>query len=215
MNESTKTTVWLIDDEADLLETCTELLNQYFDVRTFSSATEVIAALQTGSPPAVFVTDIKMPGMDGLQLTEHVRNLKIESPVIVVSGYADKSHAVKALDLGVFALLDKPFHPTEFRHTIKKAVAHSELLRLTETLLTRYSGLIDSMEGLLQKTRDRYIAAENQIPPGPISQAEAQRALQFMKEVVAETKLEESIAHLREEIGSSLKSRNALRLVGR
>ena len=72
--------------------------------------------------PHVIITDIKMPGMDGLQVTEYVMSIKPSTKVIILSGYDDFDYAQKAIKYGAFEFILKPSDYLELNKTIKMAV---------------------------------------------------------------------------------------------
>jgi two-component system C4-dicarboxylate transport response regulator DctD len=116
--------VFLIDDDRDLLRATGQTLSLAgFDVRPFSSAGEALAQLdETFS--GVVVTDIRMPGLDGLQLFERISGLDRELPVVLMTGHGDIPMAVKAIQDGAYDFLAKPF-PAErlvqcVRHATEK-----------------------------------------------------------------------------------------------
>lgn len=78
------------------------------DVRAYASATELLergSALERG----VILTDVRMPGMTGLELVAELKDRGIDYPVIVLTGHADVSMAVEAMKAGVVDFLEKPF----------------------------------------------------------------------------------------------------------
>jgi two-component system C4-dicarboxylate transport response regulator DctD len=120
--------VYLIDDDPDLLRATTQTLNLAgFDVRSFSSATEALTGLSAESAGAI-VSDIRMPGLDGLELFEHVRLLDEELPVILMTGHGDIPMAVKAIQSGVYDFLAKPFPAERLVQTLRHATEQRRLV---------------------------------------------------------------------------------------
>lgn len=101
--------IWVIDDD-DAIRWVLEraFSNADFDVRSFSSAVDCLAEMDTDSPDALF-TDIRMPEMDGLTLLERVGERHPELPVIVTTAHSDLESAVSAYQGGAFDYLPKPF----------------------------------------------------------------------------------------------------------
>jgi len=158
-----KRKVYLIDDEEELLETYkTALANQY-ELYTFNSPLLVIQAVEEGKVPDAFVTDIRMPQMDGIQLIEWARARQIEKPFVIVSGYSAKSHAMRALKLGTVDMIEKPFPAELFRNVVKRAVVHSVYQQLQHDLLTKYQVLTQSLIDLAKNYEARFLAAEDEL----------------------------------------------------
>ncbi len=131
--------VFLIDDDKDLLRATSQTLGiAGYDVRPFSSAAEALSQLD-GDFAGVVVSDIRMPGIDGLQLFERICGLDPELPVILMTGHGDIPMAVKAIQDGAYDFLAKPF-PAErlvqcVRHAAEKRslVIENRRLRAAET----------------------------------------------------------------------------------
>ncbi|AYD04116.1 sigma-54 dependent transcriptional regulator [Neorhizobium sp. NCHU2750] len=118
------TPVLLIDDDRDLLRATAQTLSLAgFDVRSFSSGNEALVDLDENFT-GVVVSDIRMPGIDGLQLFERISGFDPELPVVLMTGHGDIPMAVKAIQDGVYDFLAKPF-PAErlvqcVRHAAEK-----------------------------------------------------------------------------------------------
>lgn len=103
------TPVFLVDDDPDLLRATAQTLElAAFDVTAFASAAGALAAL-TEDFTGVVVSDIRMPGLDGLQMFQRIRQMDIELPVILMTGHGDIPMAVKAIKDGVYDFIAKPF----------------------------------------------------------------------------------------------------------
>ena len=113
--------VYLVDDDRDLLRATGQTLELAgFDVSLFTSAGEALAALDA-SFEGVVVSDIRMPGLDGLQMFERIRNFDPELPVILVTGHGDIPMAVKAIQGGVYDFLAKPFPAERLIQCVRRA----------------------------------------------------------------------------------------------
>ena len=105
---SDQPTVYVIDDDPDVRDSLRLLLQASdFVVETFDSAITFLTAART--PNACVVTDVRMPGMDGLALQEELVRRKDRVPVIVMTGHGDVPLAVKAMRAGAIDFLEKPF----------------------------------------------------------------------------------------------------------
>ena len=115
--------VWVVDDDRSIRWVLDKALQGAgLAVRTFESGEEMLAALRNGEPDALF-TDIRMPGIDGLQLLERIRSDYPELPVIVMTAHSDLDSAVSAYQGGAFEYLPKPFDVDEAVDLVKRALA--------------------------------------------------------------------------------------------
>lgn len=119
--------ILLIDDEADVLTAHGQSLELAgFKVHAFGSAEAGLAAFSDGFD-GIIVCDLRMPGMDGLELFRRVKTIDPEVPVILVSGHADIATAVDAVRQGAYDFLSKPFLPEQLVLTAERALEHRAL----------------------------------------------------------------------------------------
>ncbi|MGE7368150.1 sigma-54-dependent transcriptional regulator [Neorhizobium sp. NPDC001467] len=121
------TPVFLIDDDADLLRATGQTLELAgFDASLFASATEALSRLDAGFA-GVIVSDIRMPGLDGMDFFERVKALDAELPVILMTGHGDIPMAVRAIQNGVYDFIAKPFATERLLHCIRRAAERRRL----------------------------------------------------------------------------------------
>ncbi len=119
--------VWVVDDDRSIRWVLEKALGQVgIPIRTFANADLAVEALVSDRPAAV-LTDIRMPGMDGLKLLERLRDSKPDLPVIVMTAYSDLDSAVSSYRGGAFEYLPKPFDIDEAVAAVRRAVAHGQL----------------------------------------------------------------------------------------
>ncbi|MDP6525345.1 MAG: sigma-54 dependent transcriptional regulator [Kiritimatiellia bacterium] len=122
-------TVAVVDDNKRVVDTITAFLNHIqCNVRGYTNASACLDDLAT-HPSDIVVTDIRMPGMDGISLLRKIKETYPETDVITVSGNAEKSDAIHALKLGAFDFFEKPVDGDELIETIKRTVRYRSLLR--------------------------------------------------------------------------------------
>jgi DNA-binding NtrC family response regulator len=115
--------VLLVDDEADFLEPTAALLGRRgIDCTTARSGEEALAALP-GPPFDCAVVDVKMPGMDGLDLLRRMRTACPGTGVVLLTGHASIELGVRGMELGAFEYLLKPVALDELLDTIRRAAA--------------------------------------------------------------------------------------------
>jgi two-component system response regulator FixJ len=106
---STSQIVHVIDDDVAVRQSLAFLLSTAgYAVRVHESAVAFLKALPDVQAGCV-VTDIRMPGMDGLELQRQLRSLKVGLPVIVITGHGDIALAVQAMKAGAVDFIEKPF----------------------------------------------------------------------------------------------------------
>ena len=102
-------TLWIVDDDQSIRWVLEKALDKAgMAERSFADANSALKALEQTEPDAL-ITDIRMPGMDGLELLERLRTLHPTLPVIVITAHSDLDSAVSAYQGGAFEYLPKPF----------------------------------------------------------------------------------------------------------
>jgi two-component system nitrogen regulation response regulator GlnG len=115
-------TICVIDDDSSIRWVMDKALtNAGLQVATFDSADSALRAISK-QEPAVVVTDIRMPGMDGLALLEHIDHHYPDLPVIIMTAHSDLDSAVSAYKGGAFEYLPKPFDVDEAVALVKRAL---------------------------------------------------------------------------------------------
>ncbi len=123
MTESLR--VWVVDDDQSVRWVLDKALQAAdIECRSFERAEHLLDAISTDSPD-VLLTDVRMPGMDGLRLLERLTSQKPDLPIIVMTAHSDLDNAVAAYKGGAFEYLPKPFDIDEAVALIRKAARHS------------------------------------------------------------------------------------------
>ena len=106
--------IWIIDDEESIRTICTSALEDLFTVESFANASEALLELNSTQPDLI-ITDIKMPGMSGLEFLDKVSDKFPEIPTIIITAHANIDNALSAYKGGAFEYLTKPFDINEIR----------------------------------------------------------------------------------------------------
>jgi two-component system, LuxR family, response regulator FixJ len=115
-------TVHIIDDDEALRESLAFLLGTArIDVATHASAAAFMEAIP-GAKLSCVITDVRMPGMSGIDLLKRLRDMKIEVPVIIITGHGDVPLAVEAMKVGAMDFLEKPFDDEVLLASVKAAI---------------------------------------------------------------------------------------------
>ncbi|WP_342076004.1 sigma-54 dependent transcriptional regulator [Yoonia sp. SS1-5] len=126
----------IVDDEKDMRQSISQWLAlSGFDTETFASAEDALKGLGNDFP-GIVVSDIKMPGMDGMQFLKKLKGVDSSLPVIMITGHGDVPMAVEAMRVGAYDFLEKPFNPDRMTELAKKAT-HARRLTLDNRALRR------------------------------------------------------------------------------
>ena len=117
-----KPRILVIDDEAAIRDSLKMTLEyDGYEVMTAATGEEGVKLVEREAPDLVFL-DIKMPGMDGIEVLQKLRHLTETVPIVVISGHADINTAVEATKLGAFDFIEKPLASERVLVTVRNAV---------------------------------------------------------------------------------------------
>ncbi len=141
--------VAIVDDEQDMRQSISQWLAlSGFETETFSNATDALKDI-SNDYPGIIVTDIKMPGMDGMQFLKRIKGIDSNLPVIMITGHGDVPMAVEAMRMGAFDFLEKPFNPDEMTALAKRATSRRRLVLENRQLRRELSSGRTIMEKLV------------------------------------------------------------------
>jgi DNA-binding NtrC family response regulator len=125
---SRKLKIAIVDDEPDMRESISQwLVLSGFETETFASAEDALKVIGADWP-GVVVSDIRMPGMDGIAFLKRLMGLDSGLPVILITGHGDVPMAVEAMRIGAMDFMEKPFNPDKMTQLAKKA---TQMRRMT------------------------------------------------------------------------------------
>lgn len=136
----TRRKIIVIDDDADMRDGLKAFLSREFEVQCFSSARQFLAAREGLGPVDCILLDLRMPEMDGLALQDALRSSGHSTPIIFMSGDADKSDIIEAWRGGAANFMLKPFSAQEIRESIEalwERVAAATSRHSTDLPITR------------------------------------------------------------------------------
>ena len=132
---SLQSQVWVVDDDRSIRWVLERALKaDGIDVTTFQSADETLVALRRETP-SVLVSDIRMPGTDGLTMLGEINSRYPEMPVIIMTAYSDLDSAVSAYQGGAFEYLPKPFDVDEALSLVRRALEQARAADRTQELV--------------------------------------------------------------------------------
>lgn len=128
MEQVYNATILIVDDDPSVLESSSSLLKECgYSVISCESAKDAMAKLQKNRVDVV-LTDIRMPGVSGIELLEEIRSLNPGIPVILMTAYAELDIAIEAMGKGAFDFIIKPYKSQLLIHSIEMAVKHKKLI---------------------------------------------------------------------------------------
>ena len=127
-------TVLVVDDEMDIRDGSERILTRIgFQVHKAARGDEALKVLGK-EKPAIVLLDLKMPGMDGMEVLGHIGKLENPPLVIVITGYATVETAIEAMKQGAYDFIPKPFEPDQLRIVVNRAAEKIRLTREAEFL---------------------------------------------------------------------------------
>lgn len=130
-NGEEKNTIVIVDDEDMILTSLNSFLSleTNYNVKTFISAAEALTYIK-GEDVQLVISDYLMPEMDGISFLAKVREIKPEVPRIILTGYADKENAIKAInDVGLFQYIEKPWDNDDLLIVLRNGLERMQLMR--------------------------------------------------------------------------------------
>ncbi|MFN3231299.1 MAG: response regulator transcription factor [Alphaproteobacteria bacterium] len=163
--------IYVVDDDEATRQSLGTLLDlEGYNVQSFDTGTALLAALSPSSQGCVLL-DVRMPGPDGLEVQETLLERGVGLPIIIVTGHGNVPMAVRAMKMGAFDFIEKPYEAASLLETVKRALTHDknrrhgllstlpkeEIERRITTLTPRE---YDVMGGVVRGLMNKQIAGE-------------------------------------------------------
>jgi len=170
--------VLLVDDEQNILEGYKRSLSREFQIETATGGEEALALVAEKGPYAVVISDMRMPGMDGLQLLSNLKSTSPDTIRVMLTGNADMDTAINAINEGnIFRFLNKPCTKEAMAKTLTAALMQHRLVIAEKQLLEQ------TLSGSIQVL----IEVLSLVNPAAFSRAE--RARRYIRQLVILMKL--------------------------
>lgn len=138
-------TVHVIDDDEAARQSLAFLLDcAGLTVASYESAAEFLNAVPTMEPGCI-ITDVRMPGMSGVELIGRLKSLAVADPVIVITGHADVPLAIQAMKAGVADFLEKPFGDDAILNAVRSALARRTDVNLAKAERDRFVAMLETL----------------------------------------------------------------------
>jgi putative nucleotidyltransferase with HDIG domain len=142
--------ILIVDDEAEITEILADLLSEDYDCSRAGSAEEALTRLRDDEFQLV-ISDITMPGMSGLDMIPHVKELAPDTVVVMISGMQTVESAISALRVGAFDYLMKPFDLRQVEAVVKRALEHHDLVVAKQRYENHLEELVDQRTAELDR----------------------------------------------------------------
>ncbi|MCK5446004.1 MAG: response regulator transcription factor [Rhodospirillaceae bacterium] len=156
----TSGTVYVVDDDEAVRESLSWLISSVgLKVETYGSAQEFLDAFDAECP-ACLIVDVRMPGMNGLELQRRLADKSICLPVIVVTGHGDVQMAVHAMKDGAFDFIEKPYNDQAILDQVQKAIAECANRHSKESSRLEVEEMINQLTPREREVMDKIITGE-------------------------------------------------------
>jgi len=145
--------ILIVDDELEITEILADLLSTEYDCQKAGSAEQALARLQASEFQLV-ISDITMPGMTGLEMIPHIKELCPNTVVVMISGMQTVESAIGALRVGAFDYLMKPFDLRQVEAVVKRALEHYDLVTAKQRYENHLEELVEQRTAELDRTLD-------------------------------------------------------------
>ncbi|MBI2471422.1 MAG: diguanylate cyclase [Planctomycetes bacterium] len=146
--------ILVVDDEEIVRNLLHDTLsNTGYKVRTAKDGQQAISQIET-EPFEIVITDLKMPGISGMELLHHILKINPDICVLIITAYSTVESAVSAMKLGAYDYICKPFELEEMKVVVEKAVERQRLLR--ESRMVKHYKHLSITDGLTKVYNHRY-----------------------------------------------------------
>jgi len=173
--------ILIVDDDAALLQALPQVVDlrmKNVQVETTDSAQHALERIKEFDFDAI-ISDIKMPGMDGIELLSHIRELRPDTPVLLITGHGDHGLAIQAIRGGAYDYILKPIDRDAFVNALQRAIQTRQLRRKVTEQQLALSLHAKSLERLVEKrtselvtanaTKDKFLDIVSQELKSPLS----------------------------------------------
>lgn len=149
-SSDTNSTIVIVDDEEMVLTSLNSFLNleTEYTVKTFTSVADALEFIRNNDIDLV-ISDYLMPEMDGISFLARVKEFKPQVPRIILTGYADKENAIKAInDVGLFQYIEKPWDNNDLLIVLRNGLDRQKLMKKLDEKIAEINKAYAELQGL-------------------------------------------------------------------
>ena len=151
-------TVFVVDDDSDIRASLNRLLQSVkLPVELFESAERFLESGKAHAPGCLLL-DVRMPGMDGLELLEHLNNIRVHPPVILLTGHGDVPMVLRALKAGALDFIEKPANHQRLIETVRRALEVDRVQRFREDQRNHFQTALAALSTREREVLGRMVA---------------------------------------------------------
>ena len=136
--------ILVADDDASIRSLLKQLLtDEGYSISEAATGTEVVSQVGESSPDLV-IMDVRMPELDGIEALPKVKTASPRTSVLIMTAFGSSNAAIKAMELGAFDYITKPFELDKISHTVKRAFDYQDLAQEVEVLRDEISSLVQT-----------------------------------------------------------------------
>jgi two-component system, NtrC family, response regulator AtoC len=136
--------ILVADDDASIRSLLKQLLtDEGYSITEAATGTEVVTQVGQSSPDLV-IMDVRMPELDGIEALPKVKSASPKTSVLIMTAFGSSNAAIKAMELGAFDYITKPFELDKISHTVKRAFDYQDLAQEVEVLRDEISSLVQT-----------------------------------------------------------------------
>ena len=145
----------MIDDEGEVLDLIEQILKEEgLSVRRFARAEELLDNLPEESFD-IIISDLILPGLSGLELLDMLHSMNVDTPFVLITGYASLDTAIQAVNRGAFHYIKKPFTIDEIRLVVSRLRQRQDLLEEVLNLKEQINRLQSLLDGKAERETDK------------------------------------------------------------
>lgn len=149
----------VIDDDEPVLDSLRlYFARQSIEASCFASAKDFLAAIARGDRFDCIVSDVRMPGMSGLDLVHRLKSERLAAPVVLITGHGDVDMAVAAIKVGAFDFIEKPFDEARLLASIRDAIEMKRQPANDGTELEKLRSRLNSLSARQRQVMDLAVA---------------------------------------------------------
>jgi len=156
-------TILYVEDNKALRANAAKLLHKFFDDVVVAENGEIALEMFKEKHYQIVLTDIRMPQMDGIELTQNIKKIQPNTKIIIMSGHDEKEYLLKAIELGIFRYLKKPVNVTELTEVLYEGLQEIKNDENTQLMFTQLKSIFNYQSSMVMMLNAAHPILANQM----------------------------------------------------